>query len=245
MTATKKSKTKTSLRRKVAATGKTAQTTKKALPTKRTAVKRPTAPLNSKSGARKASKTPKKVPLKKIAAPKTVARKVAPPKAPLIETAAKRASHPKAVNTVPPPTPVQKSAAPKKTAAAEKAKKHRFQQTDLDQFKIELLAMRERITGQSGSMRNDALQRTDEVNPEEDGTDAFMRLQTLEQVSTQHQLIAKIDEALRSIEKGTYGVCDMCGDLISKPRLSVLPFAKNCIKCQAEMERAPSPRTRR
>jgi RNA polymerase-binding transcription factor DksA len=96
--------------------------------------------------------------------------------------------------------------------------------------------MRDRITGQSGSMRTAALQRTDEVNPEEDGTDAFMRLQTLEQVSSQHQIIANIDEALRAIEKGTYGVCDTCGELISKPRLSVLPFAKNCIKCQSEME---------
>ena len=105
--------------------------------------------------------------------------------------------------------------------------------------------MRDRITGQSGSMRNAALQRNDETNPEEDGTDAFMRLQTLEQVSSQQQLIANIDEALRSIEKGTYGVCDTCGELISKPRMTVLPFAKNCIKCQSEMERTPRPGGRR
>jgi len=115
--------------------------------------------------------------------------------------------------------------------------KPRFNKADLDLFKNDLLGMRDRITGQSGSMRTDALQRTDEVNPEEDGTDAFMRLQALEQVSSQHQIITNINESLRSIEKGTYGVCDMCGELINKARLSVLPFAKNCIKCQSEMER--------
>ena len=132
-------------------------------------------------------------------------------------------------------TPTKPEAKP---AAAAEPKKPRFNKADLDQFKAELLSMRDRITGQSGSMRNDALKRTDEINPEEDGTDAFMRLQTLEQVSSQHQIIANINEALRSIEKGTYGVCDACGELINKQRLMVLPFAHNCIKCQSEMERS-------
>lgn len=147
------------------------------------------------------------------------------------------------------PVPVQKlsiKALPKplpkpesKPAQTAKQKTTRFSKNDLEVFKIELLAMRDRITGQSGAMRSAALQRSDEINPEEDGTDAFMRLQTLEQVSSQQQLVANIDESLRAIEKGSYGVCDTCGDLINKPRLSVLPFAKNCITCQSELERPP------
>lgn len=143
------------------------------------------------------------------------------------------------------PTPVAPKAAVKPAAAPADAKKPRFSKADLDQFRIELLAMRARITGQSGAMRTAALQRNDESNPEEDGTDAFMRLQTLEQVSSQQQIITNIDEALHAIEKGTYGVCDMCGDLINKPRLTVLPFAKNCITCQSEVERARRPGGRR
>ncbi len=143
------------------------------------------------------------------------------------------------------PTPVAPKAAVKPAAAPADTKKPRFSKADLDQFKIELLAMRARITGQSGAMRTAALQRNDESNPEEDGTDAFMRLQTLEQVSSQQQIITNIDEALHAIEKGTYGVCDMCSDLINKPRLTVLPFAKNCITCQSEVERARRPGGRR
>lgn len=142
-----------------------------------------------------------------------------------------------------PAKPVAK--APVKPAVPAIPKKPRFSAHDLEHFRVELLAMRDRITGQSGSMRNDALQRTDEINPEEDGTDAFLRLQTLEQVSSQQLVITNIDEALRAIEQGTYGVCDMCGDLINKPRLTVLPFAQNCIKCQSEMERARRPGGRR
>lgn len=85
-------------------------------------------------------------------------------------------------------------------------------------------------------MRQVALTRSDEGNPEEDGTNAFMRLQTLSQISNQHQTLANIDTALHAIEKGTYGSCDLCGVLISKPRLNALPFAKFCINCQSDME---------
>jgi DnaK suppressor protein len=87
-------------------------------------------------------------------------------------------------------------------------------------------------------MKHDALQRDDEVNPEEDGTDAFMRLQALNQMNDQQHIVAEIDEALTAIEKGTYGICEMCECLISKPRLKARPFSKFCIKCKAEMERS-------
>lgn len=131
-----------------------------------------------------------------------------------------------------------KKAAKKAVAPSAPASKtgNRFSKKDLAHFRVELIAMRERITGQSGAMRTAALQRNDEVNLEEEGTDAFIRLQTLTQVGTQQQIVANIDEALRSIEQCTYGICDMCGALISKPRLKVLPFAKNCINCQSEIE---------
>jgi DnaK suppressor protein len=116
--------------------------------------------------------------------------------------------------------------------------KNRFSKDDLKDFLRELLALRDRITSQSGAMKSAALQRNDEVNLEEEGTDAFMRLQTLEQVGTQQGMVIKINEALDAIAKGMYGVCDNCNELISKARLAVLPFARTCIRCQAEMEQA-------
>ena len=157
--------------------------------------------------------------------------------------AAKTTAAPKAVVAPPKKNPVPAKAAPAPVKAAPPApakpasRRIRFNKTDLKFFQLELLAMRDRITNQSGSMKSAALQRTDEVNPEEDGTDAFMRLQTLEQVGTQQGVVTKIDEALHAISKGTYGACDICGELISKERLTVLPFARNCIRCQSEMER--------
>ncbi|MEZ4676128.1 MAG: TraR/DksA C4-type zinc finger protein [Caldilineaceae bacterium] len=46
-----------------------------------------------------------------------------------------------------------------------------------------------------------------------------------------------IQTALRSIEKGSYGVCARCGNPIEPGRLEVKPGATLCVTCQAEVER--------
>lgn len=113
----------------------------------------------------------------------------------------------------------------------------RFSDKDLELFRKELVSLRDRLTGQVARMRQDSLKRDDEVNPEEDGTDAFDRLFALERAGNDQDRIFTIDEAIRAINEGTYGACEGCGNLIEKPRLHALPFAKNCIKCQSEIER--------
>ena len=86
-------------------------------------------------------------------------------------------------------------------------------------------------------MRTNALEQTDDRGSEdEDGSDAFMRLQNLSQVDSQNKVIQKIDEALHRIAEGTYGICEVCGQLIRKPRLMNLPFVHTCMECQSEME---------
>ncbi len=123
------------------------------------------------------------------------------------------------------------------SSSKKKVRKFSFSQKDLTDFRSELLLMRDHFAGQTKSMKHDALQRDDEVNPEEDGTDAFMRLQALNQMDDQQHIVADIDMALNAIEKGTYGTCEMCDCLISKLRLKARPFAKFCVKCKSEMER--------
>jgi len=123
------------------------------------------------------------------------------------------------------------------SSSKKKVRKFSFSQKDLASFRSELLVMRDHFAGQTKSMKHDALQRDDEVNPEEDGTDAFMRLQALNQMDDQQHIVADIDMALNAIEKGTYGTCEMCDCLISKLRLKARPFAKFCVKCKSEMER--------
>ena len=47
-----------------------------------------------------------------------------------------------------------------------------------------------------------------------------------------------IDEALERVENGTYGICAECDEPISEKRLRAIPWAKYCINCQDQLDRA-------
>ena len=50
------------------------------------------------------------------------------------------------------------------------------------------------------------------------------------------RLIIKINEALDKIDKGSYGICEECGEDISGKRLEARPVATVCINCKEEQE---------
>lgn len=64
-----------------------------------------------------------------------------------------------------------------------------------------------------------------------------------EQSETERQLslvqrlnmqLAEVDHCLQKIEKGTYGICDDCGQPIAEERLEALPTASHCLACKAK-----------
>lgn len=48
--------------------------------------------------------------------------------------------------------------------------------------------------------------------------------------------LIQLEEALRKLEEGTYGICDECGKEIDDERLKIMPFATLCVKCQSKKE---------
>lgn len=46
----------------------------------------------------------------------------------------------------------------------------------------------------------------------------------------------QLDEALRRLDEGTYGICEDCGAQISPERLKAVPFARRCVNCQRQAE---------
>ena len=52
----------------------------------------------------------------------------------------------------------------------------------------------------------------------------------------ERKLIGKVQEALKKIGDGTYGICDSCAELISVKRLQARPVTNYCINCKSEME---------
>ena len=60
---------------------------------------------------------------------------------------------------------------------------------------------------------------------------------SLRHLSAHRETLLKIDESLRKLNEGTYGLCEDCGDVISEERLKILPFAIYCIDCQERREK--------
>ncbi len=52
----------------------------------------------------------------------------------------------------------------------------------------------------------------------------------------ERKLIVKVKEALKRIEEGTYGICEICGEPISEKRLEARPVTTSCIECKKEEE---------
>jgi DnaK suppressor protein len=50
------------------------------------------------------------------------------------------------------------------------------------------------------------------------------------------QEIKAIEETLKRIEKGQFGICIHCGEEISPKRLLLAPMSRLCTSCKAEME---------
>jgi DnaK suppressor protein len=53
----------------------------------------------------------------------------------------------------------------------------------------------------------------------------------------QQKELLEIEEALKKIDKGKYGICEMCEEEINPERLKIKPFAKYCIDCREIIEK--------
>ena len=69
------------------------------------------------------------------------------------------------------------------------------------------------------------------------GSDAYDRDFALSLLSQEQDSLYEIDEALKRIETGAYGVCEMSGKPILHARLEALPFTRYTVECQAEIEK--------
>jgi DnaK suppressor protein len=55
---------------------------------------------------------------------------------------------------------------------------------------------------------------------------------TLAQVDTLRRTLEEVEEALRRLDRGHYGLCEGCGKPIPEGRLEILPYARFCVLCQ-------------
>jgi RNA polymerase-binding transcription factor DksA len=133
----------------------------------------------------------------------------------------------------PPKAPVPEKKAPPPPKPAIKCP---YSEKELERFKSMLLDLRARLTGQVTALANESLTVADET-PSDDRTDDFDREFALNVAGSQQDALFEIDEALRRIMEGRYGICEISAKPIEKERLKALPYARYCVSVQAEMEK--------
>ncbi|HEY3901833.1 MAG TPA: TraR/DksA C4-type zinc finger protein [Chthoniobacter sp.] len=69
------------------------------------------------------------------------------------------------------------------------------------------------------------------------GSDAYDRDFALSLLSQEQDALYEIEEAIKRIDLGTYGICEMSGKPIAHPRLEALPFARYTVECQSQIEK--------
>jgi DnaK suppressor protein len=171
------------------------------------------------------------VPKKKTAARKTV-KKVAP------KSVSRTAS--KAV--------ARKSAAKSKGLGAVKSpvKPKGYGLRELNSFKSIILEKRKEILDELQLLKESMMDvTTGEYATEnstysmhmEQGTDAMEREKTFLFASREGKFLNYLEDALKRIEKRTYGFCTDCGKLIERERLEAVPHAQLCVRCKMKKGR--------
>jgi RNA polymerase-binding transcription factor DksA len=103
-----------------------------------------------------------------------------------------------------------------------------------------LLRLREEVAAEAGELAKDSGEAATpfSLHPADAATDSFDRdlahcLLALEQTA-----LAEIDAALQRIRDGSYGVCEVTGQLIPRQRLEAIPWARCTVEAQAQLERS-------
>ena len=102
-----------------------------------------------------------------------------------------------------------------------------------------LLDLRGRLMLQMGDLKKESAEEMTgySMHMADSGTDNFDRDSALSLLSSDQDSVYEIDEALKRIERGTYGICELTNKAIPKTRLNAVPWARYTVDSQAKLEK--------
>lgn len=126
-------------------------------------------------------------------------------------------------------------------------KKKGLPKEELLKIKKALIAERAKLLEELGSISDESLKKSAKdasgdlsgysFHMADMATDLYDREFLLGLAEGERKRLQDFGDAMKRIDEGIYGVCDMCGDRISKERLKAMPQAQYCIKCQEKTEK--------
>jgi len=110
-----------------------------------------------------------------------------------------------------------------------------------------LLDLREQLTKQMNGLAEESAQELAgySLHMADSGTDNFDRDFALSLLSSDQDAVFEIEEALKRIDRKTYGVCELTGKNIPKARLEAIPWTRFTVEAQAQLEREGALKSRR
>ena len=134
---------------------------------------------------------------------------------------------------------------------AKPAKPPKFSASFLEKQKTKLAELRDHILDQMQGVAQDSLREPASgggsafgMHQADAGSDAYEKDFALSLLSQEQDALYEIEEALKRIEAGTYGVCEMSGQPIPVNRLEAIPFARFTVDCQSRFEQENKGRNR-
>jgi len=114
-------------------------------------------------------------------------------------------------------------------------------------FCLHLLELREQLVKQMNGLAAESAQEMAgySLHMADSGTDNFDRDFALSLLSSDQDAVYEIEEALKRIERKTYGVCELTGKSIPKARLEAIPWTRFTVDAQAQLERDGALKSRR
>ncbi|MCA1218581.1 TraR/DksA family transcriptional regulator [Streptomyces sp. 8L] len=88
-----------------------------------------------------------------------------------------------------------------------------------------------------GIVAANALVAVDDEHDPEGASTAFERAHVAALLARERAHLAEVDRALERLERGEYGRCATCGELIAPERLEVRPATDTCVRCATESAR--------
>lgn len=110
-----------------------------------------------------------------------------------------------------------------------------------------LMDLRERLVAQMNGLAKESAEEMAgySLHMADSGTDNFDRDFALSLLSSDQDAMYEIEEALKRIEKNTFGICELTGKQIPRARLEAIPWTRFTVEAQAQLERDGALRQRR
>lgn len=112
---------------------------------------------------------------------------------------------------------------------------------EIEQFKKILEDMHRKLS-QSLENASEQVKQPDDAtgytqHQADQGTDDFDRTINIEVTGKEMVILRQIERALTKIDENTYGICDISGVEIPKPRLDAIPYASMTVQAQEKIEK--------